>query len=129
MDFARDHAPGWSNSDSSTEPASAAHEWSPVSGVADLFSRQPLLLGLVGVAIGASLATAFASTETEKRLLGEARDALKAKGAESLASGLKQVEEAGLTPEAAADAARTVVSKVAGVVQQTSDDVVRRVRS
>jgi ElaB/YqjD/DUF883 family membrane-anchored ribosome-binding protein len=39
-----------------------------------LMEEQPLIVGAIGIAIGAALGAAFPRTETEDRLLGEARD-------------------------------------------------------
>jgi len=42
-----------------------------------LFERQPLLLGAVGLAIGAGIAAAFPTTEVEGRVAGETNDEVK----------------------------------------------------
>lgn len=54
--------------------------------LASLFEEQPLLLGAVGVAIGAGIAASLPSTRMESELFGENADDLKAK-ARSFAQG------------------------------------------
>lgn len=44
------------------------------SNFESLMDEQPLIVGAIGVAIGAALGAAFPRTESEDRLLGEARD-------------------------------------------------------
>jgi hypothetical protein len=44
-----------------------------------LFERQPLVLGAVGLAIGAGIAAAFPTTEVESRLAGETSDQVKSR--------------------------------------------------
>jgi len=48
------------------------------SALADLLERQPLVLGVVGLAVGASLAGAFRTSEIENEWLGEISDDVKA---------------------------------------------------
>lgn len=47
------------------------------SSLADLFERQPLVLGAVGVAIGATVAGALAKSDLEDELVGQFSDGLK----------------------------------------------------
>jgi hypothetical protein len=47
------------------------------STLADLFERQPLVLGAVGVAIGATVAGALAKSDLEDELVGQFSDGLK----------------------------------------------------
>jgi len=59
----------------------------------DLLERQPLVLGAIGIAIGAGIASAFAATEVEQQVMGEASDQVQRKFAQ--ASGLaKEVASA-----------------------------------
>jgi hypothetical protein len=44
-----------------------------------LFERQPLVIGAVGLAIGAGIAAAFPTTEVESRLAGETSDQVKSR--------------------------------------------------
>jgi hypothetical protein len=48
------------------------------SSLADLFERQPLVLGAVGLAIGASVAGAVAKSDLEDEWVGELSDSVKA---------------------------------------------------
>ncbi|MBB4366165.1 hypothetical protein GGD65_007235 [Bradyrhizobium sp. CIR18] len=48
------------------------------SSLADMLERQPLVLGVVGVAIGAAVAGAFRASELENRYIGEVSDDVKA---------------------------------------------------
>jgi hypothetical protein len=48
------------------------------SGLADLLERQPLVLGVVGAAVGAALAGAFRTSDVENEWLGEISDDVKA---------------------------------------------------
>lgn len=52
------------------------------SNLADLFQRQPLMLGAIGLAIGAGMAASISTTAAEADLLGERSDALKQKARE-----------------------------------------------
>lgn len=48
------------------------------SSLADMFERQPLVLGVVGMAIGAAVAGAFRATEFENEYVGTVSDDVKA---------------------------------------------------
>jgi hypothetical protein len=48
------------------------------SSLADLFERQPLVLGILGLTAGAALAGAFRTTDLEKDWMGELSDEVKA---------------------------------------------------
>jgi len=107
--------------------------------LADLFARQPLMLGAIGVAIGAAVAASLPVSQGENRLMGDTADAVKdqagrlwdetkRRGADLASKSLNEAEAQGLTPEAAAKAARTVVTKVAGFAEKASGDIVDRTR-
>jgi hypothetical protein len=107
--------------------------------LADLFAQQPLLLGAVGIAIGAGIAASMPRSEAEDRLMGSTADAAKSRGealwqeakkrGTDLASrGLDEAEARDLTPEAAADVARAIGSKVAGIAEKASKDIVDRIK-
>jgi len=49
------------------------------SNLAETFERQPLLVGVVGLAIGAAVASAFSRTRFEEEMIGEQAGALKEK--------------------------------------------------
>jgi hypothetical protein len=138
----------WSQPDDSEEYATPRGSISPMSDVgrrvqetvSDLFAQQPLLLGAVGLAIGAGIAASMPASETEDRLMGGTADTVrqsagklwsetKKRGADIASKGLEEAKAQGLTPEAAGDAARAVASKVAGVVERASKDVADRLRT
>lgn len=131
----------WSSDDEGSMPRQSSNSAGAFSSaqeaLADLFARQPLMLGAVGVAIGAAIAASLPSSDGENRLLGETADAVKdqagklwdetkRRGADLASKGLKEAEAQGLTPEAAARAARTVASKVAGFAENAGSDIVNR---
>jgi len=107
--------------------------------LADLFARQPLMLGAVGVAIGAAIAASLPLSQSENRLMGDTADSVKdhagklwdetkRRGADLASKSLKEAEAQGLTPEAASAAARTIVKKVAGFAERAGTDIVDRTR-
>jgi hypothetical protein len=63
-----------------------------------LFERQPLVLGAVGLAIGAGIAAAFSTTEIESRAVGEISDELKAWAREQMSG---QIDKAGTVADQA----------------------------
>lgn len=75
--------------------------------MADRFSRaiheQPLIVGALGLALGAALAAGLPRTSTEDRMMGGVRDKALDKAAEA---GKEQAEEVRATAQAAAEAAR-----------------------
>jgi hypothetical protein len=89
--------------------------------------RQPLLLGMIGLAIGAGIASAFPSTKIEQDMMGEAGAAVKDKiqeiatetsefasqrAKDVLNEVKKEVAAQGLTPESAKESLKGVVEKV-----------------
>jgi hypothetical protein len=93
------------------------------SRLADLFERQPLMLGAIGLAIGAGMAASFPMTDTEKRMMGEASDLVREKVSETAANLTDQVKEVadaaldeaknqGITPKTVSETLRAVGSKV-----------------
>jgi len=116
-------------SNAATTAAHAMQEtgtrWSSTfqQNIGELFERQPLLLGAVGIAIGAGIAASIPTTEAENKVMGEAsdlvRDAVSEKATQARRMADAAVQEAkaqGLTPEAAGDALRRIGEKV-GVAQ------------
>jgi hypothetical protein len=104
-----------------------------------MFERQPLMLGAFGLAVGAAIAASLPLSDVENDLMGDTADVVKGKAgrlfedtkgrAADLASkGLKEAELQGLTPGAASEAARNVTTRVAGLVQKVSADVVDRTK-
>ena len=61
--------------------------------LADLFERQPLMLGAIGLAIGAGMAASLPITDTEKKMMSEASDAVREKISEAAAELTGQVKE------------------------------------
>jgi hypothetical protein len=93
--------------------------------IAEMFERQPLLLGAIGVAIGAGIAASIPTTEAEKNLMGGASEALR----ETVTNKIDEVktmadvaaQEAkvqGLTPEAVRGVAAKVQEVVSGGEKQ-----------
>ena len=92
--------------------------------IGELFERQPLLLGAVGIAIGAGIAASIPATEAENKVMGGAsdfvREAVSEKAAQVKEMADAAVHEAkaqGLTPEAAGEALRTIGDKMGAVAQ------------
>lgn len=78
--------------------------------LSDLFERQPLLLGAVGLAIGAGIASSIPITEAEKNVMGQASGLIRDTVLEKVAHvkdmadvALNEVKSQGLTPEAAGE--------------------------
>ena len=110
---------------------------------ADAFMQeQPLLAAAIGVAIGALVASAFPATELEDDMMGETSDAVKEtlgevgseqlEAARSIASSVADeakhaAEREGLTPAAAADAARDLGDRVGRVVSDTAEAATKQV--
>jgi len=59
------------NADSMAKTSSAV-AGSVQSNLTETFERQPLLVGLVGIAVGAAIATAFPKTQIEEEYVGDA---------------------------------------------------------
>jgi hypothetical protein len=92
--------------------------------IGELFERQPLLLGAVGIAIGAGIAASIPATEAENKVMGGAsdfvREAVSEKAAQVKEMADAAVHEAkaqGLTPEAAGEALRAIGDKVGALAQ------------
>lgn len=107
--------------------------------LADLVARQPLVLGAVGLAIGAGIASAFAGTDFEARFMGATADTArdraadlaeqaKSKGSQAVSRGLREAQAQGINPAAAGAALREVVEKADAVVSETIDDVADRIK-
>jgi hypothetical protein len=93
------------------------------SRLSDSLEKQPLLLGAIGLAIGAGIASTFSTTSVESELMGEqgtaARETLQGLGdvvtdrAQKVVSEVKtEAQNQGLTPEAAKSAATGIGKKV-----------------
>ncbi|HEU5017100.1 MAG TPA: hypothetical protein VFT69_03915 [Pseudolabrys sp.] len=113
----------------STAATSGAHalqetgaEWGSAAQhrIAELFQRQPLLLGVVGIAIGAGIAASIPTTEAEKTIMGDASDFVREAATETAAevkrmanAAVEEAQNQGLTPEAAGEALRNAGKKMA----------------
>ena len=132
--------------DNGVDPGSASHRSGPdtsmtssagryasnlKSTVADTFERQPLLLGAVGLAIGAAIAASFATTAIESEWIGEqgaaAREKVKqaAKDVTDRAwqAGKDEAQKQNLTAEAGWDAAESLIEKTESVVKAGRDSL------
>jgi hypothetical protein len=110
------------------------------SRLSESLERQPLLLGAIGLAIGAGIASTFATTEVESEWMGEhgaaARETLQGVADEAKDRARKVVsdvqEEAsrqGLTLDAAKDTAKSVAGKVGNVAGAARDSVAKPFKS
>ena len=89
--------------------------------LSELFERQPLAMGAVGLAIGAGLAATLPRTEVESRVMGEASDAVKEQ-AQGLLSG--QLHDASKLAEWALQAI-SQEAKAQGLAPGAITDLVR----
>jgi hypothetical protein len=96
----------------------------------DAFAKQPLLLGALGLGIGAAIAASAPATDAETRLVGDTAAAFKAqaqsmmseKTQEAKALGERALAEAqsqGLTPRGAGQSLREVAKDMLGTVEKT----------
>ena len=112
--------------------------------LSDLFERQPLFLGAVGIAIGAGIAASLPSTDFEADLLGEASDEFKQTASQfvseqkaavsGIASGVatavtEEAKAQGLTRDAVHNAATDTLQKLQNVAAAASDSVKDRLSS
>lgn len=110
--------------------------------LSESLERQPLLLGALGLAIGAGVASAFPATDFERETLGAhataARDALETaaadakdfaleRGREVLRDVQQEAQAQGLTTEAAKQGWEDVSSRVKNVAGAARDSVAGRV--
>jgi hypothetical protein len=111
------------------------------SNLSDVFERQPLALGAIGLAIGAGIAAALPSSEVEAEYLGEASDGLKAKAVDFASEQADRVttvadnvmdavsDEArkqGLTLDGAKSAAADISAKVGRVAEAAGKGIADR---
>jgi hypothetical protein len=108
------------------------------SKLTDLFNEQPLMLGALGVAIGAGIAASLPSTTVEAELFGETSDEFKAQArgfaqqasarAEEMArdavgAAAEEAHRQGLTPEAMTTAAADLGDKAKRVAEAAEDNL------
>jgi len=106
------------------------------SRLSESLERQPLLLGAIGLAIGAGIAASFAATAVEREWMGESAAAARAK-AEALGETMRdhtrrvmaevreEAERQGLTPEAIKDTAASVAGKAKSVAKTAQTSAAR----
>lgn len=101
-------------------------------GMLETFYQQPLVLGALGVAVGAALGAALPPTDAEDELMGDTSDRIKRRAE---ATGREQVAKARATAEAAvaagraeadrqglsADAAKTAADSVRNKVERVAE--------
>jgi hypothetical protein len=85
-------------------------------GFNSIFEEQPLILGALGIALGAAVGAALPRTEQEDRLLGETSDAVTARVKEKGAESFDQVKE---TVTRVGEDAKQTMSETLG---RSSDD-------
>lgn len=106
----------------------------------DTFERQPLLLGAIGLAIGAGMAAAVPTTQMETEMVGDTANRVKAQAAELATTTVDTVtataertfeavkQEAaaqGLTPQAARAGAAAVGAKLKTVAKTARDQTAK----
>lgn len=112
---------------SSSELAESAQE-----RLQEMMERQPLVLGAIGLVIGAGLASAFASTRTEVDVLGESSAHVRAKARElaetarlraekTVSDVASEAERQGLTPDAAKEALGALKDKATTIAAAAVD--------
>lgn len=120
-------ASGTSSSESSFAFGGALQE-----NIKQTLERQPLLLGAIGIAIGAGMAAAFPTTQTEQDIAGDTADGVVARvkdvasstadrlgaaASRTLEAVKDEAREQGLTVQAAKDGAATIGAKVKSVAK------------
>lgn len=104
--------------------------------VAEAFERQPLLLGAIGLAVGAGVAAALPGTETENRLMGDTSEVVKSqvkdfvdhKSREAEAAAHDLIRDVSTVPDAAGRALRDVTDKLVRVADAGRKEVVKQLR-
>jgi hypothetical protein len=104
--------------------------------VADTFEQQPLLLGAIGLAVGAGIAAALPGTAAENRLMGDTSEVVKSqvKGfvddksrqAEVVARDI--IQNVSTVPDAAGRALRDVTDKLTRVADAGRQEVVNQLK-
>jgi hypothetical protein len=146
--FERTSRFGSQAADSATEfarsvPLSASEILSDArSNLAVMFRQQPLLLGAVGLAIGAGVAASFPATELESEYLGETSDQVKEQAEEFAAAQAERAKQAaeralqaaneearrqGLHPDALQSSANDVGEKIKTLAGAAAESVKDRV--
>jgi hypothetical protein len=113
------------------------------STLSDLFQRQPLLLGAIGLGIGAGVAASIPATETEKGYLGEASAEFQSKAlgiasegahrATNVASAVattisNEARVQGLTPDSLKSTVADAGRKIKAVAEQAGEAVQKQMQ-
>jgi hypothetical protein len=118
----------------------SGHEYatSLQENLAALFERQPLALGVIGVTVGAGIASSLAATPIENRLMGDAASSIKSKLAEaasdtsdaigtaaknSIEDIKREAQRQGITPAAARNGLGQVSEKIKDVAAVAQSSV------
>jgi hypothetical protein len=103
--------------------------------------EQPLVLGAIGLAVGAAIGALLPRTETEDRLMGETRDDLVARATDTVEEGYRQAKDvaveklsetterldrAGLSPQRMGESLGETARQVRDAVAETTRDVADR---
>jgi hypothetical protein len=107
------------------------------ANLTETLDRQPLLLGLIGLGIGAGIASMFSSTEVEKELVGETASRVKdefaefaqqvGERAEKVFDDVKQeARDQGLTPERASERLKEGAGKMKATAAAARDSILPR---
>ena len=106
------------------------------ANIADLMRRQPLMLGAVGLAIGAGIAASLRTTDAEANLLGEASKNVQERAREFAATAAQRANDvsAAISEEARAqqltpDGIRQVAGEANRKIESVIDRSAERVRS
>jgi len=142
--FGREHADAASEYARSIPESGAAMFDTVHSNLTELFRAQPLVLGAIGLAIGAGIAAALPASEVETAYLGETSDSVKVKAAElaaeqtaratTVAEGVmgavtEEARRQGLTAEGAKSAVGDISAKVGRVLDAAGKGISERVTS
>jgi hypothetical protein len=105
-------------------------------GLAETFERQPLLLGAIGLAVGAGIAAALPGTDAENRLMGDTSEVVKSQVKDFVDDKSRQAEVAtrdvirdvSTVPDAAGQALKDVSDKLARVADAGRKEVVKQLK-
>jgi hypothetical protein len=96
--------------------------WNASAGLRTQLSRQPLLLGALGLAIGAGIASILPATDTERELVGDKatalRDEVKNRATRLMSDVKEEAAAQGITPDAAKGALEEVAQRAKNVASK-----------
>lgn len=108
--------------------------------ISEFFERQPVALGVLGLAIGSGIAAALPKTDIERQYVGDASDMVKEQALSFVGGRLddatalarnaageiaKEVKAQGLTKESLVEAVKGVGEQVSNVVESVKDDIAK----